>query len=131
MAIGTFVMGPLSDNFVQKNVINFGASVYIIFSVLCVYALNLETRIVARAFQGIGPAAPRVVSQALARDFYFGREIARILSFIMIIFSSVPAAAPLLGAGLILVFDGRAIFVTFIFFVLVNAIWTAVRITEP
>ena len=31
MALGTFVMGPLSDSFGRKNIIYFGASVYIIF----------------------------------------------------------------------------------------------------
>ena len=131
MALGTFVMGPLSDSFGRKNIIYFGASVYIISSALCMFAPNLETIVVARVLQGIGAAAPRVVSQALIRDLYSGREMARISSFIMIIFSLVPAVAPLLGAGLISVFDWRAIFVTFILFVVVSTIWTGIRITEP
>ena len=131
MALGTFVMGPLSDSFGRKNIIYFGASVYIISSALCMFAPNLETIIIARVLQGIGAAAPRVVSQALIRDLYSGREMARISSFIMIIFSLVPAVAPLLGAGLISVFDWRAIFVTFILFVVVSTIWTGIRITEP
>ena len=131
MALGTFVMGPLSDSFGRKNIIYFGASVYIISSALCMFASNLETIVVARVLQGIGAAAPRVVSQALIRDLYSGREMARISSFIMIIFSLVPAVAPLLGAGLISVFDWRAIFVTFILFVVVSTIWTGIRITEP
>ena len=131
MALGTFVMGPLSDSFGRKNIIYFGASVYIISSALCMFAPNLETIVVARVLQGIGAAAPRVVSQALIRDLYLGREMARISSFIMIIFSLVPAVAPLLGAGLISVFDWRAIFVTFILFVVMSTIWTGIRITEP
>ncbi|MEJ6689409.1 MAG: multidrug effflux MFS transporter [Paracoccaceae bacterium] len=131
MALGTFVMGPLSDSFGRKNIIYFGASVYIISSALCMLAPNLETIVVARVLQGIGAAAPRVVSQALIRDLYSGREMARISSFIMIIFSLVPAVAPLLGAGLISVFDWRAIFVTFILFVVMSTIWTGIRITEP
>ena len=131
MALGTFVMGPLSDSFGRKNIIYFGASVYIISSALCMFAPNLETIVVARVLQGIGAAAPRVVSQALIRDLYSGREMARISSFIMIIFSLVPAVAPLLGAGLIAVFDWRAIFVTFILFVVVSTIWTGIRIVEP
>ena len=131
MALGTFVMGPLSDSFGRKNIIYFGASVYIISSALCMFAPNLETIVVARVLQGIGAAAPRVVSQALIRDLYSGREMARISSFIMIIFSLVPAVAPLLGAGLISVFDWRAIFVTFILFVVISTIWAGIRITEP
>lgn len=97
MAIGTLVVGPLSDSFGRKNIIYAGAAIYITFSALCMFATNLETMIIARVFQGIGAAAPRIVSQALVRDLYSGREMARITSFIMVIFSIVPAVAPLMG----------------------------------
>jgi DHA1 family bicyclomycin/chloramphenicol resistance-like MFS transporter len=131
MALGTFVMGPLSDSFGRKNIIYFGAGIYITFSALCMLATNLETMVVARVLQGIGAAAPRVVSQALVRDLYSGREMARISSFIMMIFALVPAVAPLLGAGLILLFDWRAIFAVFILFAIISTTWTGVRIQEP
>ena len=131
MSLGTLVVGPLSDSFGRKNIIYIGASIYILFSVLCMLATNIETMIVARIFQGIGAAAPRVVSQALVRDMYSGREMARISSFIMIIFAIVPAVAPLMGASLISVFDWRSIFVVFIVFALISTIWTGIRIEEP
>ena len=131
MALGTLVVGPLSDSFGRKNIIYVGAVIYISFSALCMFATNLETIVIARVFQGIGAAAPRVVSQALVRDLYSGREMARITSFIMIIFSIAPAVAPLLGAGLISLFDWRAIFLIFIIFALISTIWTKIRIREP
>lgn len=131
MALGTFFTGPLSDCFGRKKVIYFGAGIYIIFSSLCLLSINLETIVLARFMQGIGAAAPRVVSQALVRDLYSGREMARISSFIMIVFALVPAVAPLLGAGVILVFNWRFIFLIFIMFALISTIWTAIRIREP
>ena len=131
MALGTLVVGPLSDSFGRKNIIYVGAGIYISFSALCMFATDLETIVIARVFQGIGAAAPRVVSQALVRDLYSGREMARITSFIMIIFSIAPAVAPLLGAGLISLFDWRAIFLIFIIFALISTIWTKIRIREP
>ena len=131
MALGTLVVGPLSDSFGRKNIIYVGAVIYISFSALCMFATDLETIVIARVFQGIGAAAPRVVSQALVRDLYSGREMARITSFIMIIFSIAPAVAPLLGAGLISLFDWRAIFLIFIIFALISTIWTKIRIREP
>ena len=131
MALGTLVVGPLSDSFGRKNIIYVGAVIYISFSALCMFATDLETIVIARVFQGIGAAAPRVVSQALVRDLYSGREMARITSFIMIIFSIAPAVAPLLGAGLISLFDWRAIFFIFIIFALISTIWTKIRIREP
>jgi len=131
MALGTFFTGPLSDSFGRKKILYFGAIIYIIFSAFCIFATNLETVVIARFMQGIGAAAPRVVSQALVRDLYSGREMARISSFIMVIFALVPAVAPLLGAGVISVFDWRFIFLIFIIFALISTCWTAIRIQEP
>jgi len=131
MAFGTFVTGPLSDSFGRKKIIYFGAIIYIFSSALCIFSTNLETLVIARVLQGIGAAAPRVVSQALVRDLYSGREMARISSFIMVIFAIVPAVAPLLGAGIISISDWRSIFGVFILFALISTVWTAVRINEP
>ena len=69
-AFGTFFTGPLSDSFGRKRILYLGASVYIICSIFCIFAVNLETIVIARFFQGVGAAAPRVVSIALVRDFY-------------------------------------------------------------
>jgi DHA1 family bicyclomycin/chloramphenicol resistance-like MFS transporter len=131
LAFGTLIVGPLSDSFGRKKILYFGALIYVLFSAVCVFATDLETMIFARVCQGIGAAAPRIVSQALIRDLYSGREMARISSFVMMIFSIVPALAPLLGAGMISVFDWRAIFIVFIIFALISTIWTCFRVKEP
>lgn len=131
MALGTFLMGPLSDSFGRKTIIYWGAGLYVFFAVICMLATNLETLTLARIMQGIGAAGPRVVSQALVRDLYSGREMARITSFIMIIFALVPAVAPLLGAAVMLMFQWQAIFAVFILFVILSTTWMGVRIQEP
>ena len=131
MALGTFVMGPLSDSFGRKRIIYFGAGLYVVSAAVCIIATSLETMLLARLLQGIGAAGPRVVSHALVRDLYSGREMARISSFIMIVFALVPAMAPLLGAGVMLFFEWQAIFAVFILFVVVSTTWMGLRITEP
>jgi DHA1 family bicyclomycin/chloramphenicol resistance-like MFS transporter len=130
MAAGTFVMGPLSDSFGRKRVIYSGAVMYIFCALICATTDNYNLLLLARIGQGIGAAAPRVVAQALIRDFYQGREMARISSFVMIIFASVPALAPLLGSFVMLAFEWQAIFGLFILFVAISTIWMAVRIDE-
>jgi DHA1 family bicyclomycin/chloramphenicol resistance-like MFS transporter len=110
MAIGTLIVGPLSDSYGRKPIIYGGAFIYILTSVVCVVSQSLELILVARFLQGVGASAPRVVAQALVRDFYKGREMARISSFIMIVFALVPAVAPLLGSFVMFAFDWRAIF---------------------
>ena len=130
MAAGTFVMGPLSDSFGRKRVIYSGAVMYIFCALICATTDNYTLLLLARIGQGIGAAAPRGVAQALIRDFYQGREMARISSFVMIIFASVPALAPLLGSFVMLAFEWQAIFGLFILFVAISTIWMAVRIDE-
>ena len=130
MAAGTFVMGPISDSFGRKRVIYSGAVMYIVCALICATTDNYTLLLLARIGQGIGAAAPRVVAQALIRDFYQGREMARISSFVMIIFASVPALAPLLGSFVMLAFEWQAIFGLFILFVAISTIWMALRIDE-
>ena len=130
MAAGTLIVGPLSDSFGRKPIIYYGASLYIFTSAVCVLSPSLEVILISRFLQGVGASAPRVVAQALVRDFYKGREMARISSFIMIIFALVPAIAPLLGSFVMLAFNWRFIFLMFIVFVAASTMWMAFRIDE-
>lgn len=130
MAIGTFVMGPLSDSFGRKRVIYYGAALYITCALICALTQSFEVLLFARMMQGIGASAPRVVSQALVRDYYHGREMARISSLIMIVFSIVPAIAPLLGSFVMLAFQWQAIFGMFIVFVALSTVWMGLRVDE-
>lgn len=130
MAIGTFVMGPLSDSFGRKRVIYYGAALYITCALICALTQSFEVLLFARMMQAIGASAPRVVSQALVRDYYQGREMARISSLIMIVFSIVPAIAPLLGSFVMLAFQWQAIFGMFIVFVALSTVWMGLRVDE-
>ena len=130
MAAGTLIVGPLSDSFGRKPIIYYGAALYIFTSAVCVLSPSLEVILISRFLQGVGASAPRVVAQALVRDFYRGREMARISSFIMIIFALVPAIAPLLGSFVMLAFNWRFIFLMFIAFVAVSTMWMSFRIDE-
>ena len=130
MAAGTLIVGPLSDSFGRKPIIYYGASLYIFSSAVCVLSPSLEVILISRFLQGVGASAPRVVAQALVRDFYKGREMARISSFIMIIFALVPAIAPLLGSFVMLAFNWRFIILMFIAFVAVSTMWMAFKIDE-
>ena len=64
-----------------------GSALYAAAAVACYFAPTLEALLIARMVQGIGSAAPRTVSIAMVRDLFKGREMARILSFAMMIFT--------------------------------------------
>ncbi|TMV08632.1 multidrug effflux MFS transporter [Ruegeria sediminis] len=130
MGIGTFFTGPLSDAFGRKPVIFAGAAIYILASVVAWASSSLELVLAARVAQGLGAAGPRVVAMAIVRDLYAGREMARIVSIAMMIFTLVPAIAPMLGAGVIAIAGWRGIFASFILFSLITIFWMGFRLPE-
>ncbi|WP_333712915.1 multidrug effflux MFS transporter [Yoonia sp.] len=130
MGVGTFFTGPLSDAFGRKPVMIGGAVIYILACVVAWQAQTLEVMLAARVVQGLGAAGPRVVAMALIRDLYSGPDMARILSFVMIVFALVPALAPTLGHYIVLFAGWEAIFVAFIVFSLATTIWLLVRQPE-
>jgi DHA1 family bicyclomycin/chloramphenicol resistance-like MFS transporter len=130
MGIGTLFTGPLSDSFGRKPVMLAGAALYIAAAFACAYAQSMEQLMAARLVQGLGAAGPRVVSLALVRDRYAGRGMARIVSFVMIVFTTVPAIAPSLGALIVAYADWRLIFWVFILFAGALSLWLIVRLPE-
>ena len=130
MGVGTMFTGPLSDAFGRKPVMVGGAIVYILACALAWQAQSLEIMLFARVLQGLGAAGPRVVAMALVRDLYSGREMARIMSFVMIVFSIVPALAPTLGHYIIIGFGWRGIFAAFVLFASIVMTWLIIRQPE-
>lgn len=130
MGIGTFFAGPLSDSFGRRSVILAGSSLYCIGAALAWVGPTLEWVLVGRIIQGLGAAGPRIVSVALIRDLYSGRQMARIMSFAMMVFTLVPAVAPLVGAGIIALTGWRGIFGAFILFSAVSMVWFMARLPE-
>lgn len=131
MGVGTLFAGPLSDRFGRKPVILAGSAVYIGGAALAWSAGSLEIAIAARVLQGLGAAAPRIVALAIIRDLHAGREMARLMSLVMIIFTLVPAFAPALGALLIDTAGWRSVFLMFIAFSAASTLWMALRLDEP
>lgn len=130
MGLGTFITGPLSDAFGRRPVIFAGAALYILSSAVAWASESLELMLVARLFQGLGAAGPRVVAMAVIRDLYSGREMAKIASLVMMIFALVPAIAPALGAQIIWTVGWRGIFAAFVIFSLISLLWMGFRLPE-
>lgn len=130
IGIGTFFTGPLSDAFGRKPVMVWGAVLYIIATSVAWASTSMEMMLISRVIMGLGAAGPRVVAMAMVRDIYGGREMARIMSFVMMVFALIPALAPTMGHYIIIGFGWRAIFVAFIFFSLATSVWLMLRQPE-
>jgi MFS transporter, DHA1 family, multidrug resistance protein len=130
MGVGTLFAGPISDAVGRKPAIFGGFLLYIAGAVLAHQATSLDLLLAARVLQGLGAAGPRIVGLAMIRDLYAGRDMARVSSFVMMVFMVVPAVAPSIGAAIIHVWDWRAVFLAFIVFALIGGSWVGFRQPE-
>ena len=130
MGFGTLFAGPLSDAFGRKPVIMLSAGIYVVAAIACYVAPTLETLLIARLVMGIGAAGPRTVSIAMVRDLFAGREMARIMSFVMMVFTLIPAVAPLMGQGIIALAGWKAIFLVYVAFAAIVMTWMSLRQPE-
>ena len=130
LGIGQLFFGPLSDTIGRRRAIFAGLTVFIIGCLASVFASSFEMMIVGRILQGIGASGPRIVTMAVVRDQYSGKQMARILSFVMAVFILVPAIAPLLGQVIMWIGGWRSIFTTFLIIAATALIWFLLRHPE-
>ena len=95
-----------------------------------IFAPTFEVMIAGRVLQGIGAAAPRIVTIAMVRDQYEGRRMARLMSFAMSVFILVPTVAPALGQGILWLGGWRAIFAAIFAIAAVALTWFSLRQPE-
>lgn len=108
--LAQFVMGPLSDRYGRRPVLIAGLAIYAVAGALSAMAWDFGWLLAARAAQGAGAAAPRVVVTAVLRDCYEGRRMASLMSLVMMVFMAVPILAPGVGQLVLLAADWRTVF---------------------
>jgi len=110
LGIGPLIFGPLSDNLGRKPAVYFGFVLFLLASFICVSSETIQYMILGRILQGIGLSAPRTISIAIIRDQYQGDPMARIMSFVTVVFLLVPIVAPAIGKMVLDQFDWQSIF---------------------
>ncbi|XWN28855.1 MAG: multidrug effflux MFS transporter [Devosia sp.] len=129
-AAGHIFMGPLSDRFGRRPVLLVGIVIYVIGSLIAIFSDSFYLLLVARAIQGFGAAAPRVIAVAVVRDRFVGRGMSEVMSFVMTVFIMLPMVAPAIGKLIALMGSWHPIFT---FLTLVGAsmfVWVLFRLPE-
>lgn len=129
-ALMQIVYGPLADSFGRKKVLMGGLLIYAIGTIMAIFSNSYEQLLVARFVQGLGAAAPRVLSMAITRDCFEGREMARVMSFVMMVFIILPVFAPASGSLILVLFNWHMIFVSTLVLAVIIAIWYSLRMPE-
>ncbi len=122
--------GPVSDGIGRRPALIAGIGIYLAGSVLAMLAPSFEVLLFARAIQGVGGAAGRVLAVAIVRDRYEGRDMARVMSFCMMVFLIVPILAPSLGSLVLFAGSWRMIFGLMLALALVTLAWFGTRLPE-
>ena len=123
LGIGPLLFGPISDSLGRKPIVYLGFLIFIIASFICINAESIEIMIAGRILQGIGLSAPRTISIAIVRDTFSGDYMARIMSFITVVFLLVPIIAPALGKLVLEIYNWEAIFYFQLVVVLIVSLW--------
>ena len=123
LGFGQLISGPLSDSYGRKPVIYIGFIVFSLASLICIFSTNLEMMIVGRILQGIGLSAPRTISIAMIRDRFSGNYMAKVMSFVVVIFILVPVVAPALGKIMLDAYGWKSIFYSQLLFGFLVMFW--------
>ncbi len=130
MAIGQMFFGPLADAKGRRVAILLGLAIFSLGTVVCMLATSMEALLVGRVIQAMGVAGPRIAAMAVIRDLYVGDAMARVMSFIMMVFILVPMLAPLVGQLVLNLYSWRHIFTLFLIMAVVVGLWFFTRQPE-
>lgn len=115
MALGQIPAGLAADRFGRLPTIYTGMALFLAGGVGAAIASDIGLLLTARFVQGIGAASAVVVSRAVVRDISSGKDAARLMSLMTMIFTAAPVIAPSIGALLVSQWGWRAPFIVIVF----------------
>jgi DHA1 family bicyclomycin/chloramphenicol resistance-like MFS transporter len=124
------VFGSLSDTFGRRNILLAGLVFFTMTMFGAALTQSFEMLLLLRFVQGIGAAAVRITTMAIVRDCFGGREMARVMSYVMIVFMIVPIVAPSLGQAVIYYANWHWIFILLGCVGAILFIWAGMRLKE-
>ena len=109
-ALGQILYGPLLDRFGRQLPIYAGLAVYILASVGCMTASSFEGLLIFRFISALGGSAASVGAITMVRDYFPGKDSAKVFSLLMLVLSASPLLAPSIGSIMVMHMGWRPIF---------------------
>lgn len=107
------VVGPLSDRFGRKPILIVCYALFLVASLACAIAPNVELLIVGRFIQSWGGCAGVLISRAIVRDVYPPEQMGKVMAYMVTGFSMAPLLAPAIGGFIGVNFGWRSLFFIF------------------
>ena len=111
MAFGQIPAGLLADRHGRLPILYIGLAIFSAAAVVAAVTGTIELMLLARFVQGFGAAFSIVLSRAIVRDVSSGKDAARLMSLMTMIFTAAPVIAPSIGALLLTIWDWRMPFI--------------------
>lgn len=128
--IAQLFYGPVADRFGRRKPMLFGLGVYVLSSLAVTLVPSFGALLVLRFVQGLGSAAMRVITISVVRDVYGGRQMAEVMSLIMMVFMVIPVVAPGTGQIIMLLGHWHLIFVFMAAIATLVGCWMYIRLPE-
>lgn len=106
-----------------KPILYLALSMFAIGCFSSIVSPSFEIMLAGRVLQGFGAARPRLVTVAMVGGQHEGRTMARIMSFIMVVFIAVPIIAPALGQGIMIFTHCRSLSVASLTVAGIGFVW--------
>ena len=110
--LSLFFVGGLADRYGRKPILLIGLGIFIIGSVLCVWAMSYKFLLVGRFLQGIGIASPAILSFLIIADAYPIQKQQFFLAMLNGVMNTSVAVAPIIGSYIALYFHWQGSFIT-------------------
>lgn len=97
-ALGQIIYGPLLDRYGRQLPIYVGLAVYVLATIGCMTATSFESLLIFRFISALGGSAASVGAITMVRDYFPGKDAAKVFSFLMLVLSASPLFAPSIGS---------------------------------
>ncbi len=102
LAVGQVIVGPISDAKGRRKPLVISLSLFALSSLFCALAPNIIVLVIARFLQGLTASAGVVLSRAVVRDVFSGKELTKFFALLMVINATAPMMAPIAGGAILL-----------------------------
>ena len=122
--LSLFFVGGLADRYGRKPIILLGLMIFIIGSLLCLWAPSYEFLLSGRFFQGVGVAAPAILSFLIIADSYPLKKQQSLIAMLGGLMNASVGAAPVIGSYITLYFHWQGNFITLLILGLATFVMT-------
>ena len=130
LALGQLIIGPMSDVQGRRKPLIIFLGLYLLSSLICAVAPNIYMLIVSRFIQGFAAAGGLVISRAVVRDLYSGRELTKFFATLMLIGNLGPIVAPIIGGAILSFANWKVVFLVLTFIGIILTVVVSFKLEE-